>query len=66
MNNAQKELLERFILQSDELFHSEIKTEENKDYRRGFYAGRLFASIAIKNALNSNQGLDIMKIEFSE
>jgi len=64
MNIEQKKLLDNFIIMSDELFHAEIHKEENQDYRRGFYAGRLFAGLSIKNALEITEGLDCMKIQF--
>lgn len=67
MNNTQEKLLYDFLIQSDELFSSEIKTDENKDYRRGYYAGRLHAALAIKSMLNrNNDNLDAMEIKFYE
>jgi len=36
------------IVDANETFHLEISTDENKDYRRGFYAGVLFAYLHTK------------------
>lgn len=64
MNNEQKKLIEKFTMESDYLLHTELSTDENKDYRRGFYAGRLFAALSIKNFLTQIDGIDVMKIDF--
>lgn len=36
------------VNKSYSLFSSELETDENKDYRRGFLAGRLFAQLQLK------------------
>jgi hypothetical protein len=36
------------VVDANETFHLEISTDENKDYRRGFYAGVLFAFLHAK------------------
>ena len=36
-----------------ESFHEELSTDENKDYRRGFRAGVLFAHLQIKSDLGN-------------
>ncbi len=51
MNNNQKELLNKLIERAHDLFQDELSTDENMDYRRGFLAGRLFASLQIKDIL---------------
>ena len=64
MNYNQKVIINKFTAESDKLFHDEIATDENKDYRRGYYAGRLHAAIALSKALKDNEGQDIIKVEF--
>lgn len=66
MNTNQKKYFDKFLSDSDDLFHDEIKTDENRDYRRGYYAGRLHAALAIKNMLSANQGDDMVRIDFYE
>lgn len=36
---------------AEEDFNIELKTDENKDYRRGFRAGVLFAYLNIKSSM---------------
>lgn len=63
MSKPPIECVNDFLNDSDKLFHDEITTDENKDYRRGFYAGRLFAALSIKNFLNQhNSQIDLSGI----
>lgn len=66
MNDLQKEQLNKFLKESDELFCGELSTDENKEYRRGYYAGRLHAALSIKNMIDNNDGFDAMEIKFYE
>ncbi len=45
--NEIEEYLEMNVRSSNEEFQREISTDENKDYRRGFRAGVLFAFLHI-------------------
>ena len=66
MNERQRKILEHFLMESDDLFHAELKTDENFDYRRGYYAGRLHASLAIKASFEACNSDDIMRIKFDK
>ncbi len=49
--------LEKNIDWASQVFHDELNTDENKDYRRGFRAGVLFSFLRIKSQIgNINHG----------
>lgn len=66
MNDIQNKIISKFIMESDKLFHDELKNDENNDYKRNYYAGRLYAAICLKNALKDSQGLGVLSIDFTE
>lgn len=45
------EELNEFITEVQNEFKDELIMDENKDYRRGYYAGALYAALMIKDLL---------------
>ena len=50
---AISKLLSKYVDESRKTFHDELSTDENKDYRRGFRAGVLFAFLQIKSDIGN-------------
>jgi hypothetical protein len=48
-----QKFLQRNINDASMAFHDELATEENKDYRRGFRAGTLFAFLQMKSDIGN-------------
>lgn len=48
-----EEYLDMNVRSSNEEFQREISTDENKDYRRGFRAGVLFAFLHMRSNIGS-------------
>jgi hypothetical protein len=51
--NDINEYLDMNVRSSNEAFQNEMSTDENKDYRRGFRAGVLFAYLHMRSNIGS-------------
>lgn len=47
------DLIDDHISVSRKMFHDELSSDENKDYRRGYRAGVLFAFLQIKSDIGN-------------
>ena len=52
-NKTVNEFLDNHIDVSRKMFHDELSSDENKDYRRGFRAGVLFSFLQIKSDIGN-------------
>ena len=43
-----------FLEESEELFYDQLHKQESRDYREGYYAGRLHASLFLKTLLSES------------
>ena len=43
--------IDKLIEATQEVFNQELRTDENKDYRRGYYAGQLVSLLWMKGFL---------------